>query len=214
MIAATLKNCRRVLCLGAHSDDIEIGCGGTLMSLMQQRADLEFHWVVFSANAVRKKEAQTSAKAFLKGARKWHLQVEDFRESFFPDQWAAIKRLFQTLATDFAPDLIFTHYGDDAHQDHRVLHELTWNAFRDHLILEYEIPKFDGDLGRPNTFVKLAALVARNKCKQVCRFFKSQSGKHWFSEDTFLALLRLRGIECGSSSKYAEAFYTRKLVLG
>ncbi len=208
------KRLRTVLCLGAHADDIEIGCGGTILTLLEQNPGLEIVWVVFSAKSKRKAEAKQSAREFLRGARQQKVLVKNFTDSFFPTELVAIKRYFETLKAQVDPDLIFTQYSQDCHQDHRVLSELAWNTFRNHLILEYEIPKYDGDLGRPNCYVRLSEEVCRRKVDQVCRHFQTQSNKHWFSADTFFALMRLRGIECASVTKYAEAFYGRKIVLG
>jgi len=204
---------RKVLCLGAHCDDIEIGCGGTILKLIERQPRLEFLWVVFSGTAERAAEAKRAAALFLKGAAKKTIVVKHFRDSFFPYQGGAIKQFFVGLQKQFSPDLIFTHYRDDLHQDHRLICELTWNAFRNHLILEYEIPKFDGDLGAPNCFVELDGAMCRRKIAHLHEAFASQKTKQWFTEETFRALLRLRGIECNSPGKYAEAFYGRKVVL-
>ena len=213
MITFNLKIVRRVLCLGAHSDDIEIGCGGTILKLIQDQPELEVLWVVFSAGGTRTREAKLSARTFLKGAAKQKIVVKDFRNGFFPFRGESIKEYFEELKAAFAPDLVFTHYRDDRHQDHRVLSDLAWNTFRDHLILEYEIPKYDGDLGNPNIFVQLAPEVCQRKTEHLCAFFQTQNNKHWFTPDTFLSLMRLRGIECASPTKFAEAFYGRKLVV-
>jgi LmbE family N-acetylglucosaminyl deacetylase len=207
----TLSKVKRILCVGAHSDDIEIGCGGTLLSLIRDHQDLEILWVVFSAEGSRSREARLSARSFLEGAAKKRIVVKTFKGSFFPFEGARIKAYFETLKS-FQPDVVFTHYRDDRHQDHRVLSDLAWNTFRNHLILEYEIPKYDGDLGVPNFFVPLEESVCRRKTNALCTHFQTQGNKHWFSEDTFLSLMRLRGIECAATSKYAEAFYCRKFV--
>lgn len=204
---------RRVLCLGAHSDDIEIGCGGTVRRIIQAFPRVEFRWEVFAAPGPRAREAKRSAEAFLKGARKAGVHVRRFRESYFPHDWADIKDVFERIKTEFEPDVVFTHWRDDRHQDHRVLSDLAWNTFRDHAILEYEIPKYDGDLGNPNVYVALDESLARQKVSGILRHFPTQAGRHWFTEDTFMALLRLRGLECGSRTHYAEAFYGRKLVV-
>ena len=207
----SLSKVKRILCVGAHSDDIEIGCGGTLLTLIRDHQDLEILWVVFSAEGARSREARLSARSFLKGAAKSRIVVKNFKGSFFPFEGARIKAYFETLKS-FQPDVVFTHYRDDRHQDHRVLSDLAWNTFRNHLILEYEIPKYDGDLGVPNFFVPLDEAVCRRKTSSLCAHFQTQGNKHWFTEDTFLSLMRLRGIECAGTSKYAEAFYCRKLV--
>ncbi len=203
----------RILCLGAHADDIEIGCGGTILTLLESYPQAEFYWVVFSADAQRAGEARTSANSFLKHAQVKQIIIHDFRESFFPYVGATIKEYFEQLPHNFSPDLIFTHYRGDVHQDHRVIAELTWNTFRNHLILEYEIPKYDGDLGAPNVFVPLHAPIYRTKLQYILDGFPSQRHRLWFDQETFLSLLRLRGVECNALSRYAEAFYCRKAVL-
>jgi LmbE family N-acetylglucosaminyl deacetylase len=202
----------RILCLGAHSDDIEIGCGGTVLQLLSQRRGVEFLWVVFSSGSDREREARASAARFLEHAEHREVLVKDFRASYFPYDGAKIKDFFEELKKRISPDLIFTHYRHDRHQDHRTISDLTWNTWRSHLILEYEIPKYDGDLGSPNCFVPLEREVCDRKIKYLCEFFQTQSNKSWFTEDTFQAILRLRGVECAARDKYAEAFYCRKLV--
>jgi len=203
---------RTVLCLGAHSDDIEIGCGGTLLWLQQQHPDLRIVWVVFSAEPPRDEEARRSAREFLTAAPASEIRVESFRTSFFPYQGEAIKETFERLKQDFAPDLVFTHYRDDRHQDHRTLSDLAWNTFRAHPILEYEIPKYDGDLGQPNVFVPIPGLFVDQKIERLLRHFQTQANKHWFTADLFRGLMRVRGMECGAH--YAEAFHGRKITLG
>jgi LmbE family N-acetylglucosaminyl deacetylase len=197
--------------LGAHADDIEMGCGGTMLRLLHEHPRVEVLWVVFSGNAKRRREAKASAREFLKEAARSQVRCFDFKESFFPNQWAAIKRKLETVRREIEPDLIFTHARDDRHQDHRVLWDLTWNTFRDHLILEYEIPKYEGDLGQPSLFVSLSREVAEQKTRLVLKHFKSQRTKHWFDTETFMGLMRLRGVE--SATRYAEGFYCRKCVL-
>jgi LmbE family N-acetylglucosaminyl deacetylase len=203
---------KRLLCVGAHSDDIEIGCGGTILKLTEEHPGLELMWVVFSAEGVRNEEARDSAKAFLTKAARSHVLVKDFRGSFFPFQGEEIKQFFETLKS-FQPDIVFTHYRDDRHQDHRVLSDLTWNTFRSHVILEYEIPKYDGDFGVPNFFVPVSEAHCRRKAQLLRKHFKSQANKHWFTEELFLATPRIRGMECDSPTRYAEAFYCRKIIL-
>lgn len=203
----------RILCLGAHSDDIEIGCGGTILRLLDELSQADVRWVVFSAEHQRAQEAQASAQAFLGKAHKSQISLNNHKDGFFPYRGAEIKSYFESLK-EFAPDLIFTHCRTDLHQDHRLLCELTWNTFREHLILEYEVPKYDGDLAAPNFFVELADDICRRKARFLLDNFKSQTHKHWFSEETFRALLRVRGVECRAETGYAEAFYCRKLVLG
>jgi LmbE family N-acetylglucosaminyl deacetylase len=206
-----LKRARKLLLLGAHSDDIEIGCGGTILSLAAANPGLNILWIVFSAEGTRRQEARSSPQRLLQGFKGVRVVVKQFRASYFPAQIDRIKNYFESLKS-FDPDITFTHYREDRHQDHRLLSDLAWNTFRNHLILEYEIPKYDGDLGIPNLFVPLEAAVCYRKTQHICETFASQNSKHWFSEDTFLALMRLRGIEC--ASKYAEAFYCRKMVCG
>jgi LmbE family N-acetylglucosaminyl deacetylase len=202
-----------ILCLGAHSDDIEIGCGGTLLRLLAERRRVRVHWVVLSASPPRAREARRSAARVLRGAAAAHIRVEGFRDGFLPYEGAAVKEVFEALKTTVAPDLVFSHWRDDVHQDHRLVAELTWNTFRDHTILEYEIPKYDGDLGRPNLFVPLPAGIRRRKVRLLMSAFPSQRRKRWFSAATFDALMRLRGIECAAAEGYAEAFHVRKAVL-
>jgi LmbE family N-acetylglucosaminyl deacetylase len=213
MIELSLDGVKNILCLGAHSDDIEIGCGATLLQLIRQRRDLTIWWVVFSAEGGRSREARASANAFLSGVARKKIIVKRFRGSYFPFDGERIKDYFEEIKTAFQPDLVLTHYRHDRHQDHRVLSDLAWNTFRNHLILEYEIPKYDGDLGAPNTFVRVDETLCRQKVEYLCRFFRTQSNKHWFAEETFLGLMRLRGMECASPTHYAEAFYSRKVVL-
>ena len=201
----------RVLALGCHADDIEIGCGGTLLALKARR-DLAVRWVVFSTMGERRHEARASAEELLEGVTDPEIVLHDFRDGFLPYDGAAVKERFEDLK-DFAPDLVFTHQRHDLHQDHRLLCELTWNTFRDHLVLEYEIPKYDGDLGTPNVFVPLEADVCRRKVEILMRHFSSQRSKRWFTEDLFYGLMRLRGMESGSTTLHAEAFFGRKLVL-
>lgn len=213
MIECSLKGVRRVLCVGAHSDDIEIGCGGTVLSLIESSPNIEFHWLVLSSNPSRAVEAQRSARAFLRGARKKTIVVKSFRDGFLPYLGAPVKECFEELKRAFVPDVIFTHFRQDLHQDHRMVCELTWNTFRNHLILEYEIPKYDGDLGRPNTFVPLEEWAFRRKVSLLSKIFASQGSKPWFSDDTFLGLMRLRGMESNAPSGCAEAFHVRKLLI-
>lgn len=203
----------RILCLGAHSDDIEIGCGGAVLKLLDSHADVAVDWIVFGAHGERADEARASAQAFLAGARESTIVVKDFRDGFFPYSAVEIKEYFEQLKHECNPDIVFTHYRDDRHQDHRLISDLTWNTYRDHLILEYEIPKYDGDMGSPNVFVQVDDAICRRKIDTLLRSFKTQADKQWFSEDTFLALLRLRGIESGTCTRYAEGFYGRKMVL-
>lgn len=201
-----------VLCLGSHCDDIEIGCGGTILRLLSGERPVDVTWVVLSSNGVRESEARIGSQLFLRQARRRDVIVRDFRNGFFPFEGAKIKDLFESLKP-LAPNLILTHNRKDAHQDHRLIAELTWNTFRDHLVLEYEVPKYDGDLGQPSVFVPLDAEVCGKKVQYLMEAFQSQRAKRWFEENTFLSLMRLRGMECNAASGYAEAFYCRKLVL-
>jgi LmbE family N-acetylglucosaminyl deacetylase len=203
----------KVLCLGAHSDDIEIGCGGTVLRLAEEFHGCAFHWVVFSAKGVREAEARQAASLFAGPARLKELVLKQFPDGFLPYVGAEVKGVFEDLKQGVSPDIIFTHQRNDAHQDHRLIAELTWNTFRDHLILEYEVPKYDGDLGQPNVFVPLAQEHCQHKVRCLMEAFQSQRCKRWFEESTFTSLMRLRGMECNAPSGHAEAFYSRKLVL-
>lgn len=203
----------RVLAIGAHPDDIEIGCGGTLMSLAEQGVVSEASVVVLSGKPDRAAEAELSANALLEGIAVTKVILGDFVDGFFPYDGPEIKRFFEELKADLSPDLIFTHQRRDLHQDHRLSCELTWNTFRDHMILEYEVPKYDGDMGQPNLFVPLGADLCRRKITHLMTHFPSQLPRRWFKEDLFSGLLRLRGMECNSPTSYAEAFYCRKAVL-
>lgn len=202
----------RILCLGSHSDDIEIGCGGTVLRLAEQYPGATFHWVVFSATGIRAEEARRAAGLFTSSARLEGPVVKTFKDGFLPFAGSEVKAVFEELK-DISPDVIFTHNRKDAHQDHRLVADFTWNTFRDHLILEYEIPKYDGDLGQPTFFVPLKTETYQYKVRSIMETFQSQHSKHWFQEETFLSLMRLRGMECNAPSGYAEAFYCRKLVL-
>lgn len=204
----------RVLCVGAHSDDIEIGCGGLILSLLKSHKRVDIDWIVFSAPVAREREARRSAGLFLRGAARQRVAVHQFTDGFFPQESGEIKKVFEALKVKISPDLVLTHHRDDRHQDHRVLSDLAWNTFRNQLVLEYEIPKFDGDLGTPNCFVPLNRSTAERKVKYLQTVFGTQRDKHWFSKETFLGLMRLRGMECRAPGHYAEAFYGRKVVLG
>jgi LmbE family N-acetylglucosaminyl deacetylase len=203
---------RRVLAIGCHADDLEIGCGGTLLALTREHPELEVTWVVLGAEGDRAAEARASAGEFLAGAARAEVVVHGFRDAFMPYHGEAVKESFEDLKRT-EPDLVLTHTRDDLHQDHRLACELTWNTFRDHLILEYEVPKWDGDLGRPNVYVQLEHDVVAHKLDLVLRHFPTQAAKHWYDAETFRGLMRLRGLECASPSRYAEAFYAPKVAL-
>lgn len=203
----------RILCLGAHSDDIEIGCGGTILRLRQEYPSALFHWVVFSAEGVRASEAQQAASLFAGERIVGQPALHSFQDGFMPYHGAEIKTAFEKLKSEISPDLVFTHFRRDAHQDHRLLSELTANTFRNHLIFEYEIPKYDGDLGQPSVFVPLSEKNYSQKVDHLMNSFASQQTKRWFCRETFLALMRLRGMECNAPSGYAEAFYCHKVAL-
>ena len=207
------KQPRRLLFLGAHSDDIEIGCGGTILRLLDEWTRLEIYWLVFGAHPTRANEAANSAHLLLGERTKKTIVVKGFRDGYFPYIGADIKDAFEDLKRTFAPDVIFTHYRHDLHQDHRLVSELTWNTFRNHLILEYEIIKYDGDLGTPNLYVQLDRATCRKKVTHIRKCFRTQGHRAWFTDDTFYSLLRIRGVESQSPSHYAEAFYCRKMVL-
>lgn len=202
----------KVLCLGAHSDDIEIGCGGTILRLLSEYDDVEVHWVVFGSSGKRDVEAVRSANKFLTDVKKKEIIIKNFKNSFFPYAGGEIKVCFEELKKRVSPDIIFTHYRQDLHQDHRVISDLTWNSYRDHQIFEYEIIKYDGDLGVPNCFVHLNEEICKKKINYLMKFFKTQTNKDWFTPDVFFSLLRIRGIESKAPEKYAEGFYCRKLV--
>jgi LmbE family N-acetylglucosaminyl deacetylase len=203
----------QVLCLGAHSDDIEIGCGGTILRLIEEHSSLRIHWIVFSAPGDRAREARESANSFLEGAGEKKIVVMDHRDGFFPYDGEEIKEYFENLKQSVSPEVIFTHYRHDLHQDHRLICELTWNTFRNHLILEYEIPKFDGDLSSPNFFISLDRNICDHKVAYLLTHFRSQESRHWFSEETFLSIMRLRGVESRAPEGYSEAYYCRKIIL-
>lgn len=202
-----------VLCLGAHCDDIEIGCSGTILKLAESGSLNRLTWVVFSSDARRSQEAFRSAERLLARVPKSEILIKRFRDGFFPFQGTEIKECFEELKTTVSADVVFTHYGRDRHQDHRLVSELTWNTFRDHMILEYEVPKYDGDMGSPNVFVTLREDLAKQKIDNLLDSFDSQRDRRWFSEDVFRAILRIRGMECNAESGLAEGFYGRKLSI-
>jgi LmbE family N-acetylglucosaminyl deacetylase len=203
----------QILCLGAHSDDIEIGCGGTILRLLSEHDNAEVYWVVLGSTGLRDAEALLSAQLFIAGAKKKDILIRNFKESFFPYVGDEIKTCFEELKDRISPDLVFTHYRNDLHQDHRLISDLTWNTFRNHFILEYEILKYDGDIGNPNFFVHLDDAICQKKIAVIMDCFKTQREKDWFTPDAFLSLLRIRGVESKAPGKYAEGFYCRKVVV-
>jgi LmbE family N-acetylglucosaminyl deacetylase len=203
----------QILCIAAHCDDIDIGCGGTMLSVLERNADAQVVWVVMGSTPARERELRASARRFLRRAGKAEVVVHQFRDGFFPAQYAAIKQVFESLKQLPDPDLIFSHHRADLHQDHRVVAELTWNTFRDHLILEYEIPKYEGGLTTPCAYVALTRTQVERKISILGASYATQRGKRWFTEDTFRALMRLRGIESGGESGWAEGFHVSKFLL-
>ncbi|GBE17309.1 glcNAc-PI de-N-acetylase [bacterium BMS3Abin15] len=206
------KSALKILCLGAHSDDIEIGCGGTLLKLIDSYPVDSVYWIVFCSDEIRRKEAEKSASLFLEEIKQKKIEIKEFKDGFLPYIGDKVKEVFEKIKSEFNPDIIFTHYRYDLHQDHRLICELAWNTFRDHFILEYEIPKYDGDLGQPNFFAPLDKELVNRKIDILLDSFKSQSGKHWFDRDTFQAIMRVRGMESATVVGFAEAFYGRKTI--
>ena len=202
----------KLLCLGAHSDDLEIGCGGAILRILEEYTQSEVHWVVFSAVGERATEASESAEIFLNKAAGKTILLKEFPDGLFPSVVSEIKTYFEGLKTIVSPDVIFTHYRQDLHQDHRLISDLTWNTFRNNMIMEYEIIKYDGDLGSPNCFFQLSQDIVEKKIKTLMTVFKSQQQRVWFTDETFKALMRIRGVECNANSKFAEAFYSRKIL--
>lgn len=200
-----------ILALGAHCDDIEIGAGGTLLKIFDEYKIGAVRWVIFASNELRKKEATASAEMFLEGIENVEIVIHEYRDGFLPFNASDVKESFEAIKHDFNPDVVFTHYRTDRHQDHRLVSDLTWNTWRNHQILEYEIPKYDGDLGIPNFYVPLEQKYIDKRNKILMEAFASQREKHWFDDDTFKALPRLRGME--SATTYAEAFFARKVIL-
>ena len=209
-LGAEIDKPLEILCIGAHCDDIEIGCGGTLMRWIDERK-ISVTWVVLTSTSRRALEVRRCARTMLKSARRCRIQIKAFKDGFLPEQWGSVKRFFETLKRLPRPDLIFTHSADDMHQDHRIASELTWNTFRNHLIFEYEIAKYDGDLSRRNCYVALGRTTVERKAKAICSAYVSQLKKAWFTPDAFRALMRLRGLECNAPEGYAEAFHARKV---
>lgn len=202
------KNIKSVLCIGAHADDIEIGCGATILKLLSNMKGIKVDWLVCCSDPIRQQEARLSAQNFLQHAGSVNVIIHDFQDGYLPAQFSGLKDEFENLKAKINPDIIFTHYKNDYHQDHRIVSELTWNTFRDHLVLEYEIPKYDGDINNPNLYSVIQKKEVEQKIKIILESFQSQVNKQWFNESLFRSLLRLRGMEC--SDTYAEAFYCRK----
>lgn len=214
MTLPALSACvREVLCLGAHCDDVEIGCGGTLALLRAARPDVRIKVVVFSSDALRRRESEAALERLAGGEGPLEVRCLGLQDGYLPASWGSIKEWFAEIRSTCHPDLVLTHWEGDRHQDHRLVCELTWNTFREHLILEYEIPKYDGDLGRPGLYVPLPKETVAHKTGTLLECFASQAAKPWFTAETFCGLMRLRGLECRAASGYAEAFHTRKLLV-
>jgi len=203
----------RILTLGAHCDDIAIGCGGALLHLVETNPDAEVWWVVFASTDVRLQEEADAAERFLERVGKKQIIIKQWQDGHLPYYASEIKNYFEGMKHLFSPDIIFTHFRHDGHQDHRIISELTLNTYRNHLVLEYEIPKYDGDFGSPNLYMPLTDLECRTKVETVMNCYASQREKHWFAADVFLGLARIRGMEAGGTTNYAEGFYSRKLCL-
>lgn len=207
------SNLHSVLCIGAHPDDIEIGCGGTLLELMSRNPAARMDWIVFGCNRVREIEAISSFRRWFGNSPSRTIHTHFFSDTLFPSQQSEIKEQFRILSSSISPDVIFTHRREDMHQDHRLLAELTWQTFRSHLILEYEIPKYEGDLGNPNVFFPLKAETVQSKIQYLLDEFPTQREKPWFDRETFQAMMRIRGLESRAESGFAEAFHARKIVV-
>ena len=207
-------NALRILCIGAHCDDIEIGCGGVLLTLQQAGMVERIDWMVLSGSPARRAESERARDLLIGEPARGELVFGNFRDGSMPAQYGEVKAFFEALKDRPRPDLVFTHERDDRHQDHRIANEMTWNTFRDQLVLEYEIPKWDGGLGQPNFYVPISRDLGKRKVAALLECFGSQADRHWFTAETFHALLKLRGIECRSESGWAEAFHARKLCLG
>jgi len=211
--AAAGRKHLNILCLGAHCDDVDIGCGGALLALLERQRSADVTWMVFSAHGERERELRRSGRRFLRKARASRILTRGYRDGFMPAQFTAIKEDFESLKTLPAPDVIFTHRRDDRHQDHRLIAELTWNTFRSHLILEYEVAKYEGDLTTPSAYIGLTAALVERKIRILLECYRTQRSKRWFTAETFRGLMRLRGIESGAESGWAEGFHASKLLL-
>jgi len=217
VLALTLGSPRNrrleILCIGAHCDDIEIGCGGSLLALQKQYPQCRIHWLVLTSIPSRRQEAMTAMKKLVRVAARGNVRICELQDGFLPACFADAKTQFEAMKRLVDPDLIFTHHEFDRHQDHNLASEMTWQTFRDHMIWEYEIPKYDGDLVTPNLYVPLNASLAVRKVNVIVRTFRSQGMKSWFSAENLLAAMRIRGLESRASSGFAEAFHCRKLVM-
>ena len=203
----------KLLCLGAHSDDLEIGCGGTVLSWLESSRPIDVTWVVLTAQGERTRETRHSAAALLRRAASVDVVLGEFRDGFLPSQYEQVKAFMESVKLRCVPDIVLTHRLEDRHQDHRLISELTWNTWRNQFVLEYEILKYEGDLGQPNVFVPLRAAIARRKAEHLMRHFGTQRSKAWFNPENFLALARIRGLECRAPEGFAEAFHARKMAL-
>ncbi|HEU5297042.1 MAG TPA: PIG-L deacetylase family protein [Burkholderiaceae bacterium] len=203
----------RVLCLGAHSDDIEIGCAGTLLRWLREYERVDLTWCVLSAGGERAAEATRSARALTRRASSCNVLLGEFEDGCLPADYRRVKDFLTELRSRGDVDVVLTHCLEDRHQDHRLVAELTWQIWRDHLVLEYEIPKYEGDLGHPNLLVSLPPALVKRKIDHLLRHFASQRSKSWFSAQTFEALMRIRGVEARAASGWAEGFQMRKAVL-
>jgi LmbE family N-acetylglucosaminyl deacetylase len=201
-----------ILCIGAHCDDIEIGCGGTILSLQRQYPRCKIHWLVLTSVPTRRQEAMTAVRKFIRPSARGEVRIGTLPDGYLPAHFSEVKTQFEDLKRAIHPDLILTHHELDRHQDHSLISQITWQTFRDHMIWEYEIPKYDGDLLTPNMYVPLVSAVAARKVAMIVRTFSSQETKSWFSAENLLAAMRIRGLESRSPSGFAEAFHCRKLV--
>lgn len=202
----------RVVALGAHADDIEIGAGGLIQRLVADTPSLSIRWLVASATPERRREAEKASSRLVGSVSDCTLDIGDLRDGFLPFLGPAPKEWLIRHA-GFEPDIVICPRGEDLHQDHRLVGQLAWQVFRSSLIFEYEIPKYEGDLGRPNVYVVLDRATAERKVATILEAFPSQRSRRWFEPETFWALLRLRGIEAASPTGFAEAFHASKIVL-
>ena len=211
-LATSSNSALEILCIGAHCDDIEIGCGGTVIVLQQRYPRCKLHLLVLTSTASRRQEAEAAAKALIKVSARGEMRICEFQDGLLPAHLSEVKAEFERMKKAIAPGLVLTHHGLDRHQDHRLVSDITWQTFRDHMIWEYEIPKFDGDLVTPNMYVPLSSALAQRKINLIMRAFSSQHAKPWFKAENLEAMMRLRGLESRAASGYAEGFHCRKLV--